>query len=78
MHNDGKFTYSSGPKITQAVPVAQRTPTVPTSQGIPTMGTDSAFEYIDGRFMDIPEHRPGIGIGIGRAKTYREENLPKE
>lgn len=73
MHNEGKFTFSSGPQLTQAVPRAQKTAVIPTEYGIPvmgngkvsgmtptpTMGTDSAFSHIDPRVMDVPEYFPG-------------------
>lgn len=60
---DGGYSaFSSGPELTQAVPVAQRTPTVPMEYGIPKMtgsatnpkvGLDS-FETTDGRHQEIP------------------------
>jgi hypothetical protein len=52
--HDMIHTFSSGPSITQSVPVAQRTPVIPTEFGIPSMSLDSAFENTDGRFQDIP------------------------
>lgn len=46
--------YSYGPKITQAVPRAQRTPVIPTEYGLPVMSMDSAFSTMDPRIHDVP------------------------
>lgn len=51
--NGGYSAFSSGPKTTQAVPVAQQTPLIPTEYGIPTMAKDS-FATMDPRTSDVP------------------------
>jgi hypothetical protein len=58
----GHSVFSSGPKITQAVPTAQRTPTIPTEYGIPTMAMDS----IDPRVSEVP--------ALDAAYEYKGEN----
>lgn len=69
----GNSVFSSGPAITQAVPVAQRTPTIPTEYGIPKMSMDSMFGSIDPRVSEVPEFHPGMD---SMEDSKVEGNLP--
>jgi hypothetical protein len=57
--NGGFSAFSSGPAITEAIPVAQRTPVIPTQYGIPVMDEghmrlNDSFSGTDGRVSEIP------------------------
>lgn len=87
--NGGYSSFSSGPSITQEIPKAQRTPTVPTQYGIPTMSMDS-FSSVDARHSEVPEFHPGVdalhpahtapstGSVLERYKNQAENPTPKK